>query len=301
MAFASLEDYNGEIEVTFFSRAWESCSGGIEVDKAAVLRGRIEYQQNKDRHSFIAESCVSPQEAEEAARQEEVQDRKWDKYRNIRKYAKELELNMLDLSAAAKAKAGTYTALGILKSLKTFNDRNGSEMAFGTLQDRQGELDLVFFSKTWKNCRAVAAEDEIVALLGSIEPAGEKNPQKPKFKVSSIQDINKFVRAAARKAAEDGREEEADAVSSPDGEPPVRTGQAIHIRLRREALDRDENLYPLRDYLAGSPGPCGVFIHVPVSGGERVIRTATGLGTVPETAVPEELGRCAGVAEAWRE
>ncbi|MDR1319479.1 MAG: DNA polymerase III subunit alpha [Treponema sp.] len=297
MAFASLEDYNGEIEVTFFPRAWERCCDRIEVDKAAILRGKIEYQQSRERHSFIADSCISPQEAEEAVRQEETRDRKWDKYRNIWKYAKELDLNLLDLSAAAKAKAGTYTALGVLKALRTHNDKKGGEMAFGVLQDRQAEIDLVFFSKAWKNCKAVAAEDEIVALLGSIDPANEKNPQKPSFKVSSIQDINKLVRAAAREAAEDDREEEAEALSSPAGD----IAGAVHIRLRREALDRDENLYPLRDYLAGSPGPCAVFIHVPVSEGEQVIRTVTGLGAAPETTVPDALGRCAGVAEVWRE
>ncbi|MDR2133683.1 MAG: DNA polymerase III subunit alpha [Treponema sp.] len=301
MAFASLEDYNGEIELTFFSRAWEKCRDRIEADKAAILRGKIDYQQNKDRHSFLVDDCIGSREAEEAAGQEEVLERRWDKYRNIRKYAKELDLNILDLSAPSKAKAGTYTAIGVLKSLRSHNDRNGNEMAFGVLQDKSGELDLVFFSRVWKNCRAVAAEDEIVALLGSIDPANEKNPEKPGFRVSSMQDINKLVRAAARKA-EDA--EGTDAVSPPSadgGDTAARREQAVHIRLRREALDRDENLYPLRDCLAGSPGACTVFIHVPVQGGERVIRTATGLGTVSETEIPEALGRCAGVAEAWRE
>jgi DNA polymerase-3 subunit alpha len=305
MAFASLEDYNGEIELTFFARAWEKCHDRIEADKAAILRGKIEYQQSKDRHSFLVDDCISPQEAEAEAGQQEIRERKWDKYRNIPKYAKELELNILDLSAVSKAKAGTYTALGILKSLRGHNDRNGNEMAFGALQDKSGEVDLVFFSKVWKNCKAVAAEDEIVALLGSIDPANEKNPEKPSFKVSGMQDINKLVRAAARAAARKAAEEEgADSVSAPAGDgadPPAQRAEAVHIRLLREALDRDEGLYPLRDYLAGSPGACTVFIHVPVSGGERVIRTTSGLGAVSETAVPDALVRCAGVAEAWRE
>jgi DNA polymerase-3 subunit alpha len=79
MAFAALADYNGEIEVTFFSEAWERCRDKIETDQVAILRGKIEYQQGKDRHSFLAEDVVDTLGAEAAAKQEEAQNRKWDK------------------------------------------------------------------------------------------------------------------------------------------------------------------------------------------------------------------------------
>jgi hypothetical protein len=62
-----------------------------------------------------------------------------------------------------------------------------------------------------------------------------------------------------------------------------------------EAADSDENLYPLRDFLAGNPGYNTLFIHIPVGGSEKIIRTETGINTV------EAFNNCAGVAEAWRE
>ncbi|MDR1428948.1 MAG: DNA polymerase III subunit alpha, partial [Spirochaetaceae bacterium] len=163
MAYAVLSDYNGEIEVTFFPRTWENCQDKIEVDKVAILKGKIEYQRDRERRSFVAGECLGINDVEDAARDTSAQDRKWDKYRNIRNYSKELDVHLLDLGSPAKAIAGSYTAIGALKSLRLHTDKNGHEMAFGTLEDYQGAVDVVFFSRAWKNCKALAAEDEIMA------------------------------------------------------------------------------------------------------------------------------------------
>jgi DNA polymerase-3 subunit alpha len=302
MAFATLSDYNGEIEVTFFSGAWERCQDKIEADKVAMLKGKIEYQKDKDRRSFIADDWVSVNEADETAKEEEARFRKWDKYRNIRIYARELDLRILDLAAAAKAEAGTYTIVGLIKSLRTHTDKKGNEMAFASLQDDRGEIDLVFFSRTWEKCKAVVDVDEILALKGTIDPAKDRNPEKPGFMVSSIQDINKLIRMSAK--AEETAKKEAEKAP---GAAEVAAAEAaagkreVHIRLNQETAEREENLYPLRDYLFGHSGSCSVFIHVPASAGETVIRTATQIRTSPEPAALEAITLCAGVADVWRE
>jgi DNA polymerase-3 subunit alpha len=304
MAFATLSDYNGEIEVTFFSDAWGRCQDKIEADKVAMLKGKIEYQKDKDRRSFIADDWVSMNEADETVREEEARSRKWDKYRNIRIYARELDLRMLDLAAPGKEEAGTYTIVGLIKSLRTHTDKKGNDMAFGTLQDDRGEIDLVFFSRTWEKCKAVAEVDGILALKGTIDPAKDRNPEKPGFVVSSIQDINKLIRMSA-KAAEEAAKKEAEKADGPkegtEEETALPEKREVHIRLNQETAEREENLYPLRDYLFGHSGPCSVFIHVPASAGETVIRTATQISTSPEPAALEALTLCTGVAEVWRE
>jgi DNA polymerase-3 subunit alpha len=282
MAFTVLEDYNGEIEVTFFPGAWEKYQDTIETDKVAILKGKIEYQQDKDRHGFAAEECLGPSEAEAALKQDEAQSRKWDKYRNIRRYAKKLDLRILDLAAPAKAEPGTYTVVGTLKSLRPHTDKNGKEMAFGTLQDDRGEIDLLFFSRAWENCKALAAVDEVMALKGTIDPKKDKNPEKPAFAVSSLQDINKLVRAAAKTAA-----------GAADSQ-----YRELHIRLRPGATAKEESLYPLLEWVQGNPGPCPFLIHVPVREGETVVRSASGIGEVKEESI-SDLSRCAAVAEAW--
>jgi DNA polymerase-3 subunit alpha len=67
MAFAALEDYNGEIELTFFPAAWEKCKEKIENDKVAILKGRIEYLQSKDKRSFTVSSVEDTEKMIRAA------------------------------------------------------------------------------------------------------------------------------------------------------------------------------------------------------------------------------------------
>jgi DNA polymerase-3 subunit alpha len=287
MAFASLEDYNGEIELTFFSGVWEKCRDKIEADKVAILRGKIDYQPDREKYSFSVEESLDEHDAEKAVKEEETLARKWDRYRNIRTYAKELGLNILDAGTAANAKPGTYTVLGTLKSLRTHVDKKGNEMAFGTLQDSGGEIDLLFFSWTWENCRALAAVDEIMAFKGTIDPAKDRNPARPGFAVSSIQDINKLLRSAAKKAS--SRPAEAGRVTD-------EAFREIHIRLAEAAAGNEEELYSLRDFLEDNPGACPVYIHVPSSGKETVIRASVDAG-VP-VASPAWSG-CEAVAAVW--
>jgi hypothetical protein len=74
----------------------------------------------------------------------------------------------------------------------------------------------------------------------------------------------------------------------------------VHIRLHESAAKSEETLYPLLDYLQDHGGPCSVFIHVPVTGGESVIRTTTQIGASADTEQMDSLTGCSGVADAWR-
>ncbi|MDR0472667.1 MAG: DNA polymerase III subunit alpha [Treponema sp.] len=325
MAFGVIEDYNGEIEVTFFSEAWNKYESKIEVDKVAILKGKIDYQKDKEKRSFVVDECMDAANAEAAIEEDETQNRKWDKYRNIWKYSKSLDLRLLDLSAASAAEPGNYTVLGILKSLRTHIDKNGNEMAFGTLQDNRGQIDLLFFSKTWEKAKDIAAVDEIVALNGSIDPVSDKDTEKNKnrqnisFRVSSLQDINKLVRSAAKAAAAniatnavasnaaaadtavaDGEVNAAETKNAAAGNE-ADNGEKneykeFHIRLRSGAVKGDASLFPLLDCIRDKPGACSVFIHVKTDRGEKVILAENKISS----SLPIEiLNRCAAVAHVW--
>jgi DNA polymerase-3 subunit alpha len=210
-----------------------------------------------------------------------------DAHRETWKYAADL-----DLSQADKAPGGTYTLVGIVKNLRTHRDKKGKEMAFGTLQDYRGEIDLVFFASLWENCKDKIQPDGIVVLKGKIDPAGDI--QKRSFKVSSVPDINRLAETAARAAAaKEGAVPQA-------GSAPPEPWREVHIRLHETAAEQEETLYPLRDYLFQNSGPCSVFIHVPVSGRETVIRTTSQIKTPSDTGSLDTLRRCAAVAEVWR-
>jgi DNA polymerase-3 subunit alpha len=301
MAFASLEDYNGEIEVTFFPGIWEKCRDSLETDKVAILKGKIDYQQSRDKRSFTVDESLDIGEAEKLSKADEAQSRKWDKYRNIWKYAADLKLSVPDLRDPARADGGTHTVLGILKSLRTHKDKNDKEMAFGTIEDFHGEIDLVFFSRAWENCKALIAVDEVVALKGTIEPARDRNSGKYVFLVSSVQDLNKLLRAAAKKDVE--ASENSAAVTPVSESAPYRE---FHIRLAASAANNEAALSSLRDCLDENPGSCPVYLHIPApsegtaskDSSETVIRTANYINAVVllSDLSPE---KCTAVADVW--
>jgi DNA polymerase-3 subunit alpha len=108
------------------------------------------------------------------------------------------DLKSSGLSAVEK---GSYTVIGILKNIRESKDRNGSDMAFGTLQDYEGDIDLVFFSRVWGECRDLLKLGEFTALRGSVDPESDRGRGKINLKVSSIADLPMLSRSAARKAA----------------------------------------------------------------------------------------------------
>jgi DNA polymerase-3 subunit alpha len=290
MAFAVLADYNGEIEVTFFSGAWERCMHKIEEDKVAVLRGKIDYQKDRDKYSFLAENTVSAHEIDAVIKETKDLDEKEKVYRNTWVYMADLKSSFL-----ANAKKGNYTVIGYLKSLREFKDRNDNDMAFGTLQDFDGDIDIVFFSRVYAECRHLLKLDEIIALKGSIDPETERNPEKISFKVTSIADFAQLSRSAARREAS-GEEPPLPALKKQAQMLP----DEVHIRLKDDTIINDDDLFQLRDYLADNSGSCTMYIHIPVTGGEKTARSVTGIEISAGGEIIEGLKKCRCVDEVWR-
>jgi DNA polymerase-3 subunit alpha len=301
MAYVGIADYNGEIDMIFFSKTWENCQDKIKEEELAIIKGRIDYQQEKDKYSFIAEGWIDSREAETVIAEEETLQRKREKFRSAWLYMADLKSGSI-----ANAEKGTYTIIGQLASIREKQDKNGNDMAFGSLRDFEGDIDLVFFSKPWSECRDIINVDEFTALKGSIDPANDRNPQKPSFKVSGIADIAALSRSAARKAAAGEDPKVPVFTSMPDTVPPSNAppsttttaaadaSRAIHVVLAHEAASRDEGIYPLRNYIMEHPGPRPVFIHI-AANDKDIIRTSRGI------SLDAEFENCAGVIKTWQE
>ena len=302
MAYITIADYNGEIDMIFFSRVWEMYQGRLQEDQIAIVRGKIDYQKDKDKYSFIAESIIDSREVEVVITEEQALQRRREKYRNAWLYMADLKSG--SLAVAAK---GSYTIIGQIISLRDWKDNGGNNMAFGTLRDFEGDIDLVFFSKAWNECRDILSTGEFYGLRGSFDPANDRNPQKPGFIVSGIADIAALSRSAARKA-DAGETPQVPAASAKPAvvpgavpaappatapaAPPAMPG-AIHVRLGSEAASRDEGIYPLQRYILDNPGPRPVFIHI--DGIEKCIRAASGI------SLEADFTNCAGVTETWKD
>jgi len=289
ITFASLEDFNGEIEVTFFAGSWEKCQNYIEDGKVVILKGKIDYQKDKDKYSFIAEDYLNVNDVDVSIKETEEYDQKAQAHKNTWAYMADLKSGSIK-----KAKKGSYTIIGYLKSLREFKDRNDNDMAFGTLQDFEGEIELVFFSKVFSECRSLLNLNEIIAVKGNIDPENERNPEKISFKVSSIADFDQLSRSAARKAAAG----EKPVGSFVEKKPEEKQPEELHIRLKDAEAANEENLNLLRDYLAENSGSFSMLIHIPVSGSEKIIRSSTGINMTAYNIL-DNIKKYECVAEAW--
>jgi DNA polymerase-3 subunit alpha len=232
----------------------------------------------------------------------------------------------LNLAHPKAADNRVYTLVGIIKSLgRPFLNKKGEEMCFGTLSDYNGEIDLTFFNDAWEKCKNRISVDQIVALKGRPDRSQNRKREQAGFIVNDMQDLDKLAQTARRLAEKNGDQNKGPGtgenqksslsggtaqllsnketnMENTDRQKPVKKiYREMHIRLDQNTAEKEENLYPLRDYLTGNPGPCTVFIHVPVGAGETVIRTASQISASGDAGHVDALGLCAGVAAVWRE
>jgi len=291
MAFGTLADYNGEIEITFFSGVWEKLSNIIETDKIFILKGKIEHQKEKDKFSFIAEDILNRNDVKRTSKIISETEEKDKMHRVTWNYMADLKSSYIK-----KAQKGAYTIIGYLRKLRNHTDINQNEMAFGTLEDFEGEIDLVFFSKIFAECKHLLNLNEIIALKGRIDPEAEKNLDKISFKVSSIADYPQLSRSAARKEAAG---EEPKIPSLREIKKEVKP-EEVHIKLIKTENYNDDTLFELRDYLSQNSGKSKIFIHVPVTEGEKKIKTTWGIDIYANDKIMDELKKIKCVAEAWK-
>ena len=72
---------------------------------------------------------------------------------------------------------GTYMTLGgILSNVRTKATRDGKRMAYATLEDMQGTVELLFFPKTFEQYRGMLLEDQAVLVHGRASIQEERDP-----------------------------------------------------------------------------------------------------------------------------
>jgi len=190
-----------------------------------------------------------------------------DEYREIWQKTVKIDLGQTDTY-----KTGSCVLVGIIKNIKQITTSKNGRMAFASLADYNGEIDVIFFPNAWEKYQNEIVPEKIVILKGKIDY--QKDKDKYSFIADSIIDKQ-----------------------NADAEIPA---EEIHIKLKTDAVDCDENLYPLRDYLAENTGSCLTFIHVPVQDGEKTIRIFSGINYLGNANVINELKNNKCVAEVWR-
>ena len=177
----------------------------------------------------------------------------------------------LDLAHPERATAEKeYTVVGLVKSTRPYQTKNGKWMGFGSLGDYNGEIDLVFFSDVWDRNRDRIKIDDVIALRGKVDNGREK----PSFIVEALLDIDDLAEKSYRE---------------------------VHVRLESGLAEDEEKLYPLRDHLFEHSGGCAVFIHIPVGSSETIVKAAAQISAASDDWALEAIGMVPGVTETWRE
>jgi DNA polymerase-3 subunit alpha len=85
---------------------------------------------------------------------------------------------------------------GLVTHVRPYQARNGKPMAFATIEDLQGSIELILFPSVWEKAKDAVKDDAVVIVEGKAE-AGTGTPR---VLVSSITtDVKKNVKSAAMK------------------------------------------------------------------------------------------------------
>jgi DNA polymerase-3 subunit alpha len=74
--------------------------------------------------------------------------------------------------------------LGLLTYLRTHVTKKGDSMAFGSLEDLNGTVELIFFPRTWKQVRSMVELDRVYLVRGTVR---NENGDRPQIIVERIQ------------------------------------------------------------------------------------------------------------------
>lgn len=66
---------------------------------------------------------------------------------------------------------------GIISAIKTMNDKRGNRMAFTTVEDFKGKVELIIFSDCYEKGKAFIIEDNIVMVTGRVSTREEEAPK----------------------------------------------------------------------------------------------------------------------------
>jgi DNA polymerase-3 subunit alpha len=128
---------------------------------------------------------------------------------------------------------------GVVNALKEINTKKGDRMAFVTLEDMNGVVEVIVFSELYKNSSLLLKSEDPVFIKGRVD-AGEEN-----VKIIASE-ILPFEQAVGKLTT------------------------SVHLRLRSEGLRR-EDLEAMREIFQDNRGNCPAFLHLLLPGERETV------------------------------
>ncbi len=179
------------------------------------------------------------------------------------------ELRALGIMSVEKIKDGRDGADvrvgGLLSEVKPHTAKNGKSMAFATLEDESGAIDLVVFPETFEKARDLIKTDAIVMVRGKLKING---------RTSVLADQVFTLDAAKEKMA-----------------------SAVNIQLPPLSLS-PEILKEIKDLCRQHVGSCSLLIHVEPEPRQRYLIKSRTMTVAPAPDLLSGLGRIIGSERA---
>lgn len=169
-----------------------------------------------------------------------------------------------DSQAVKEKREGAEVVIsGMLSIVKELTTKRGDRMAFLSLEDKEGLVEIVAFSEVFGQSRHLLDADEPLVVIGKVQH-DEKGSKIIANHILTLDDAE------------------------------MQTVESVRIRLNADKIDRD-GLSRLRHLLLSHPGECPTFLHVVVDGkGEAVIALNSKLLVNPSRSFFEDMGRYFG-------
>ena len=166
-----------------------------------------------------------------------------------------------DTQSVSEKREGVEVALcGMVTITKELTTKRGDRMAFLSLEDKEGILEVVAFSEAFLQARPLLDKDEPLVVLGKVQH-DEKGTKLVANRILTL------------------------------AEAQLESVDAVRIRLRAEDLDKDA-LSRLRHLLMSHAGDCKTFLHLVVdSKAEAVIALNPKLSVNPARGFFEEIAQ----------
>jgi DNA polymerase-3 subunit alpha len=189
---------------------------------------------------------------------------------HYRDEVKGLTTHTLKESALAELREGTSVLIGgIITSVKVITQRNGKNMAFLTLEDFDGSIELIVFADAFAQYGNWCAVDSMVLVRGTLQ----KREGEHLFKVC----VDKIM------ALSEARE---------------KLARSVHLRMRTQGLE-EEFVREIREHCAQHSGACSLVIHLITQDGNEHCVCAGNLRIQPEQKVIDMLRSKLGQENVW--
>jgi DNA polymerase III subunit alpha len=199
----------------------------------------------------------------------------------LMQFRKQLEklVNATSDQLKDKAEKEDVVVGGIISRVRTFVTKKNDPMAFVTLEDHSGQIDVTIFPSVYKDCRGSLAADAVVVIKGK-------------------------VNHRERMSSEDGASQEAGIICESvtplakglNGNGNGSTARSVNIRM--SDIGRNE-LLSLRALLGSSTGESCVYFHVPSNGSTTKVQIENKVDPTPKLIT--EIGQLVGKDAVWIE